>query len=157
MKKLTRHADAKKKLNGHDPTVSGLYRIAGVNWLLAEEEQFSCTTTLRLVDLEGLPRDNTMGPLNTKSLTDARHQVRKRAQPNPIGNFLVENKPTTDIARCTDSLRSPRDSPRASIRGFTPRSAHWKVMRRYTRTWSHQREIACLQPLNLRKRSWGKS
>ena len=52
-------------LNGHDPTVSGLYRTAGVDWFLAEEEQFGSATTLRLVDLEVLPRDNTMGPLIT--------------------------------------------------------------------------------------------
>ena len=60
MKKLTCHANAKKMLNGHDPTVSGLYRISAVEWLLAEEEQFSSATTLRLADLEVLPRDNTM-------------------------------------------------------------------------------------------------
>ena len=63
---LTCHADAKKMRNGHDPTVSGLYRIAGVDWSLAEEEQFSSATTLRLVDLEGLPRYNTMGPRNRR-------------------------------------------------------------------------------------------
>ena len=65
MKTLTCHVDAKKMLNGHDPTVSGLYRIAGADWLLAEEEQFSSAATLRLVDLEGLPRDTTMGSPNT--------------------------------------------------------------------------------------------
>ena len=34
---------------------------------MAEEEQFSSATTLRLVDLEGLPRDNTIGALNMRS------------------------------------------------------------------------------------------
>ena len=43
-----------------------LYRTAGVYWLLTEEEPFSSATTLRLVDLECLPRDITMGPLNTR-------------------------------------------------------------------------------------------
>ena len=42
------------KENG--PTVSRLYRIPGVDWLLAEQEQFSSATTLRLVDLDGLPQ-----------------------------------------------------------------------------------------------------
>ena len=46
MKTLTCPADAKKVLNGHDSTVSALYRIAGVDWLLAEDEQFSSVTTL---------------------------------------------------------------------------------------------------------------
>ena len=93
MKTLTCHVDVKKKLNGHDPTLSGLYRIASVDWLLAKEEQFSSATTLRLVDLEGLPRDSTMGPLNTRSRTEVRHQAREKARPNRKGKFLVENKP----------------------------------------------------------------
>ena len=33
-----------------------------------------------------------MGPLNTRSLTDVRHQVRERAPPNRRGKFLVENR-----------------------------------------------------------------
>ena len=81
LKLLTCHSDAKKMLDGHDPTVPGLYRKAGVDWLLAEEEQFSSASTLRLADLEGLPRDNTMGPLNTRLLADVSHQVRERAPP----------------------------------------------------------------------------
>ena len=61
MKKMTCHADAKKMLNGHDTTVSGLYRIAGVDWFSAEEEQFSSVTTLLLADLEGLPETTLWG------------------------------------------------------------------------------------------------
>ena len=101
-KTLTCHVDVKKMLPGHDPTVSVLYRRAGLDCLLAEEEQFSSATTLRLVDPEGLPRDKTMGPLNTRSLTNVRHHVRERGSPNRKGVFLVENKPTTDITKCTD-------------------------------------------------------
>ena len=33
MKTLTCRADARRMLNGVDPTVSGLYRLAGVDWL----------------------------------------------------------------------------------------------------------------------------
>ena len=54
MKTLTCRADARRRLNGVDPTVSGLYRTADVDWLLAEEEQLSSATTLQLVDLEDL-------------------------------------------------------------------------------------------------------
>ena len=75
MNTLKCRAVARRMLNGVDPTVSGLYRITGVDWLLADEKQFSSATTLQLVDLEGLPGYNTMGPLNTRSLTDVRHQV----------------------------------------------------------------------------------
>ena len=56
-------------MGGDGPTVSGLYRIPGVDWLLVEQEQFSSAITLRFVDLDGLPQDNTFGPLNTRSLT----------------------------------------------------------------------------------------
>ena len=93
LKTLTCRADAKKLLNGHDCTVSGLYRIAGVDWLLTKEEQFNSATTLRLLDLEGLPRDNTMNPLITRLLTDVRHQVIERTPPNRKKKFLVENRP----------------------------------------------------------------
>ena len=75
MKMLTCRADAERMLNVVDPTLSGLWRIAGVDRFLAKEEQFSSATTFQLVDLEGLPGDNTMGSLNTRSLTDVRHQL----------------------------------------------------------------------------------
>ena len=60
-----REEDARKMMGGEGPTVSRLYRIPGVDWLVAGQEQFSSATTLRYVDLNGLPRDNTLGPLNT--------------------------------------------------------------------------------------------
>ena len=62
--------DARKMIGGKGPTVSRFYRIPGVDWLLAEQEPFSSATTLRYVDLNGLPQDNTFGPLSTRSLTD---------------------------------------------------------------------------------------
>ena len=40
MNTLACRADSKKRLNGQNPTISGLYRIAGVDWLLAEEEEY---------------------------------------------------------------------------------------------------------------------
>ena len=62
MNKLTCRADARKIMGGEGPTVSGIYRISGVDWLLAEQEQLSLATTLRFVDLDGLPQDNTFDP-----------------------------------------------------------------------------------------------
>ena len=67
MSTLTCREDARRIIGGDGPTVSGLYRIPGVDWLLAEQEQFSSTITLRFVDLDGLPRDNILGPLNTRT------------------------------------------------------------------------------------------
>ena len=49
-----------KMIGGESPTVSRLYRISGVDWLLAEQKQFSSTTTLRHADLNGLPQDITI-------------------------------------------------------------------------------------------------
>ena len=72
--------------------MSRLYQIPGVDWLLAEQEQFSSATTLRYVDLNGLPQDNTFGPLNARSLTDVRRRAREMTPPAPRGKFQAENK-----------------------------------------------------------------
>ena len=93
MNTLTCREDAMKMIGGESPTVSRLYRIPGVDWLLAEQEQFSSTTTLRHADLNGLPQDNTTGPLNTRSLTDVRQRSRELTPPARKGKFQAENKP----------------------------------------------------------------
>ena len=76
MNTLACGAHAKKMPNGQDPTVSRLYRISGVDWLLAEKDYFSSATFLMLVD-----------------------QARERAPPSRKGNFLVENKPNNKMYR----------------------------------------------------------
>ena len=50
-----------RRIGGEGPTKSRLYRIPGVDWLLAEQEQFSSTTTLRHADLYLAPRLCTLG------------------------------------------------------------------------------------------------
>ena len=92
MNTLTCREDARKMIGGEGPTVSRLYRIPGVDWLLSEQEQFSPATTLRYVDLNGLPQDNTFGPMNTRSLTDIRRRARELTPPARKGKFLAENK-----------------------------------------------------------------
>ena len=138
MKTLTCRADATKLLNWVDPKVSSLYRIADVDWLVAEEEQFNSTATLQSADLEGLPRDNTMGPLNTRSLTDVRHQVRERAPPNRGGKILVENRPNNRHHKTGKQFARPpgqtageysRDYPRIKpVEGDERRNAHLEPM-----------------------------
>ena len=93
MNTLTCREDAMRMIGGESPTVSRLYRIPGVDWLLAEQEQFSSTTTLRHADLNGLPQDNTFGPLNTRFLTDVRQRARERTPPARKGKFQTDNKP----------------------------------------------------------------
>ena len=48
---------------------------------------------LRYVDLNGLPQDNTFGPLNTRSLTDVRRRTRELTPPARKGKFLAERRP----------------------------------------------------------------
>ena len=93
MNTLTCREDAMRMIGGESPTVSRLYRIPGVDWLLAEQEKFSSSTSLRHADLDGLPHDNTFGPLNTRSLTDVRDRTRERTPPVRKGKFQTENKP----------------------------------------------------------------
>ena len=120
--------------NGLDLTVSGLYRIAGVDCFFAKEKLFSSATTLRLADMEGLPGDNTVGSLNTKSLTEVRQQLRETAPPNRKGEFLVETKPNNKHdKRCRQFMKPPgqsagkysSDYPRnSSVEGDERRYAH---------------------------------
>ena len=64
--------DARRMLNGATLSVSRLYSITGVDWLIAASINFSSTTALRFADLEGLPSSNTMGPVNARPLQDVR-------------------------------------------------------------------------------------
>ena len=62
MNTLTCREDARRMIGGDCPTVLGLYRIPGVDWLLAEQDQFSSATTLRFVDLMDCLRTIPLGP-----------------------------------------------------------------------------------------------
>ena len=93
MNTLTCREDTMRMIGGESRTVSRLYRIPGVDWLLAEQEQFSSTTTFRHADLNGLPQDNTFGPLNTRSLTDVRQRARELTPPARKGKIQADNKP----------------------------------------------------------------
>ena len=61
LKTVSFAADAMRMLNGARLSVSGLYSITGVDWLIVAGINFSSTTALSFVDLEGLPSNNTMG------------------------------------------------------------------------------------------------
>ena len=105
----------------------GIVSDIGVDWLLAEQEQFSSVTTLRFVDLDGLPQDNTMGPPNTRSLTDIRRRARGLIPPLQKGKFTTKNKPNNKHHKMYRQFSKPpgqtpgeysRDYPRAtSVKG----------------------------------------
>ena len=137
MNTLICRVDARMMMGGDGPTVSGFYRIPGVDWLLAEQEQFSSATALRFVDLDGLPQDNTIGPLNTRSLTDIRRRARELTPPSQRGKFLTENKPNNKHHNMYRQFSKPpgqapgeysRDYPRAtSVEGDVKRYAGLKT------------------------------
>ena len=117
---LTCREDARRMIGGDGPTVSRLYRVPGVDWLLAEQEQFSSATTLRFVDLDGLPQDNTFGPLITRS----RRRTRELTPPAQRGKFLAEKKPKSKHHMLYKQFAKPsgqepgeysRDYPRATL------------------------------------------
>ena len=112
-----------RMIGGEGPTVSRLYRIPGVDWLLAEQEQFSSTTTLQHADLNGLPQDNTFRPLNTRSLTDVRQRARELTPPARKGKFQKDSKPNNKHHKMYRQFAKPpgqtpgeysRDYPRAT-------------------------------------------
>ena len=65
-------ADGMRMLNGASLSVNGLYSKTGVDWLIAAGINFSSTTASRFPDLERLPSNNTMGPVNARPLHDVK-------------------------------------------------------------------------------------
>ena len=123
MSTLTCREDARRRIGGDGPTVTRLYRILGVDWLLAEQEQFSSATALRFVDLDGLPQENTFRPLITRSLTDVRRRAWELTPPARKGKFLAENKSNNKHHKLYRQFSKPhgqapgeysRDYPRAT-------------------------------------------
>ena len=105
-----------RMIGGESPTVSRLYRIPGVDWLLAEQEQFSSTTTLRHADLNGLPQDNT------RSLLDVRQRARELTPPARKGRFQADNKPNNKHHKMYRQFaKPPGQTPGENSRDY-PRS-----------------------------------
>ena len=89
------------------------------------------------MDLDGLPQDNTFGPLNTRSLTDVRRRARESTPPSQRGKLLTENKPNNKHHKMYRQFSKPpgqapgecsRDYPRAtSVEGHDRRYAGLKA------------------------------
>ena len=86
-------ADAMRMLNGARLYVNGLYSITGVDWLIAAGPKFSSTTALRFADLERLPSNNTMGPMNARSLRDVKLNHDEGNREEGLGGFLTTRAP----------------------------------------------------------------
>ena len=71
----------------------------GVDWLIAASINFSSTTALRFADLEGLPPNNTMGPVNARPLQDVRLNHDEGNREERPGRFLTTS---ADWTACED-------------------------------------------------------
>ena len=99
--------DARRMLNGARLSVSRLYSIAGVDWLIAASINFSSTTALRFADLEGLPSNNTMGPVNARPLQDVRLNHDEGNREERPGRFIVTRAPTAQHVKVFRQVSSP--------------------------------------------------
>ena len=99
--------DARRMLNGARLSVSRLYSITGVDWLIAAGINFSSKTALRFADLEGLPSNNTMGPVNARPLQDVRLNHDEGNREEGPGRFLVSRAPIGQHVKMFRQLSSP--------------------------------------------------
>ena len=99
--------DARRMLNGATLSVSRLYSITGVDWLIAASINFSSTTALRFADLEGLPSNNTMGPVNARPLQDVRLNHDEGNREERPGRFLTTRAPIGQHVKIFRQLTTP--------------------------------------------------
>ena len=99
--------DARRVLNGATLSVSRLYSITGVDWLIAASINFSSTTALRFADLEGLPSNNTMGPVNARPLQDVRLNQDEGNREERPGRFLTTRAPIGQHVKMFRQLTTP--------------------------------------------------
>ena len=99
--------DARRMLNGATLSVSRLYSITGVDWLIAASINFSSTTALRFADLEGLPSNNTMGPVNARPLQDVRLNRDEGNREERPGRFLTTRAPIGQHVKIFRQLTTP--------------------------------------------------
>ena len=99
--------DARRMLNGATLSVSRLYSITGVDWLIAASINFSSTTALRFADLEGMPSNNTMGPVNARPLQDVRLNHDEGNREERPGRFLMTKAPIGQHVKIFRQLTTP--------------------------------------------------
>ena len=87
--------------------LSRLYSITSVDWLIAASINFSSTTALRFADLEGLPSNNTMGPVNARPLQDVRLNHDEGNREERPGRFLTTRAPIGQHVKMFRQLTTP--------------------------------------------------
>ena len=83
--------------------------------MIAAGIKFSSTTALRFADLEGLPSNNTMGPVNARPLQDVKlnHDEGNRAE-RP-GRFLITRAPIGQHVKMFRQLKTPPGHVKESV------------------------------------------
>ena len=99
--------DARWMLNGVGLSVCRLYSITGVDWLIAVGINFSSTTVLRFADLEGLPSNNIMGPVNARPLQDERLNHDEGNREERPGRFLTTRAPIGQHMKMFKQVATP--------------------------------------------------
>ena len=99
--------DARRMLNGARLSVSRLYSITGVDWLKDAGINFNSTTALRFADLEGLPSNNTMGPVNARPWQDVRLNHDEGNREERPGRFLITRAPIRQHVKMFRQVSSP--------------------------------------------------
>ena len=99
--------DARRMLNGARLSVSRFYSITGVDWLIAASINFSSTTALRFADLEGLPSNYTMGPVNARPLQDVRLNHDEGNREERPGRFLTTRAPIGQHVKMFRKVTAP--------------------------------------------------
>ena len=100
-------ADAMSLLNGAILSVNGLYSITGVDWLIAAGINFNSATALRFADLEGLPWNNTMGPVNARPLQDVKLNHDEGNREERPGRFLTTRAPIGQQVKMFRQVKAP--------------------------------------------------
>ena len=99
--------DARRMLNGARLSISRLYSITGVDWLITAGIKFSSTTTLRFADLEGLPSNNTLGPVNARPLQDVKLNHDEENREERPGRFLTTRAPIGQHVKMFRQVATP--------------------------------------------------
>ena len=107
LQRLSFIEDARRMLNGATLSVSRLYSITGVDWLIAASINFRSTTALRFADLEGLPSNNTMGPVNARPLQDVGLNHDEGNREERPGRFLTTRTPIGQHVKIFRQLTTP--------------------------------------------------
>ena len=81
--------------------------IAGVDWSIAAGINFKFTTPLRFADLEGLPSNNTMCPVNARTLQDVKLNHDEGNREERHGRFLTTRAPIGQHVKMFKQIRAP--------------------------------------------------